>query len=217
MRTTTAEDVIEEARDSHPAFDEYSGPDGPLFRTLRRFALALFRKAAEANPELLLEAHDVAIAFYDHEDGEELPEHVKVIAPALGRLQDGREVWVHETSGFTTHRSDLGRYFALANGRAFLQGGSRHWQDVESVRINYVREATAVEGVEDSFDLPGDPHEVLVAAACHWLAKRARAVDANARVDVDDFEDHLTNAEASYLLQLASQRKAQSFEIVEAW
>lgn len=204
----TVGQVFEQARDQAPAFDKLSTPDQPLLRFLARWQRRLVQEVVGLYPAPLLTCYqDYALPFPDFVGGEAVPAAFYV-EPGRLLLKGGGEdefVLVEKDALAMPPRAYAG---AIVGGRIYLARHEAWWAPVQEFRLYYVPFPEPLVNEASEFTVPDTAENAVVAGAAWFLATRQPA-----EVDVADFLATRDAEQAAWLLQLTSQRRANTGRI----
>jgi len=167
----TSGEIIEEARDLHPAFDDNSHPDKVLVRFVNRYQTGLLAEALTRYPSLYSTTQDIALPLADFAAGEALTEPLFV--QDVVALKNGEETPVVIIP--YEHRHDPQPFYCgwIVNRRLFLNGKASNWATFSGgLRVRYATTPAAITGEDDVLILPDHARECLVAACAQFMAGR---------------------------------------------
>lgn len=210
-----AGDVVNVARDEHPAFDRQSTPDIVALRALARYQQELLGRIYNAKPDALHVAQEVQLPLEDFAAGIALNDCLQVHgASVYYRSRDYRP----EPVMFV----DYPHRFIRPGGpaayrradRIFLLGTPADWQDVARVVIDLFPRGPDTLGPKDELVLPGQAMAPCVAALAVAMARR---LGPERRPDLVELRDRLAEAEERYLDQVTGRRRAVVSVIQDVW
>jgi len=210
-----AADVVNVARDEHPAFDRQSTPDIVALRALARYQQELLGRIYNVKPDAVHVAQEVQLPLEDFAAGIALNDCLQVHgASVYYRSPDYRP----EPVMFV----DYPHRFIRPGGpaayrradRIFLLGTPADWQDVARIVIDLFPRGPDTLGPKDELVLPGQAMAPCVAALAVAMARR---VGPERRPDLVELRDRLAEAEERYLDQVTGRRRAVVSVIQDVW
>jgi len=210
-----AADVVNVARDEHPAFDRQSTPDIVALRALARYQQELLGRIYNVKPDAVHVAQEVQLPLEDFAAGIALNDCLQVHgASVYYRSPDYRP----EPVMFV----DYPHRFIRPGGpaayrradRIFLLGTPADWQDVARIVIDLFPRGPDTLGPKDELVLPGQALAPCVAALAVVMARR---VEPDRRPDLIELRDRLSEAEERYLDQVTGRRRAVVSVIQDVW
>lgn len=205
----TVEDVIEEARDEHPAFTESQTPDRPLLRRINRTARRLFQRTLDIEPTLVSATETITVSSFDFSTGHPLPDYERIIGgdmKQVGEAEPLRDPFKIIPWG-QRHRGGARRAGYLRDETLFLQGNSEDWDDIEKIELFYVPVRTELTSESDNPNLPDRAQSPLAMDAAAFMARRG--IDGQPLPVYPDMKQEADQEELSYLRWVA-QRESQA-------
>jgi hypothetical protein len=195
-----AAEIVDEARDLHPAFDDNSHPDKIVVRFLSRFQLALISDALTRYPSLWSTTQDEPMPLADHAAGIALTAPLFVYDVVV--LKGDRELPVVVIPYEHRHDPRPDRSAWIVNRRLYLDGKASAWAGSDAIRIRYATTPTALTSEDSVLILPDTAREALVTSAAAFMAGRGsqrrdieapnyRQFAANAEVERERFLKNL--------------------------
>lgn len=222
MTALTVGDVLNFARDLHPAHDRSRTPDRVAIRLLSTIERDLAAEVAQVNPDYLLSTATISSPI---SAGESSPQTIPAFHHVRGGTVkfDDDELNNRGLELVTWER----RYRVLPNYQAYLRGGSLYftgidedWDAVTSVDVYYtpippVLSETAT-ALTASMTLTDQARGV-----CQWMLAQHMAVRAAAhpdtpaasRPDVEYFIGMADRAHTDYRLMVAQQRRQRTWMV----
>lgn len=210
--------VLEEARDAHPAFGERWTPDPLVFRFLGRYQRTLVSRVAFLNPDVLQATETVPLPLAAFDDGHPLPaahyyRRGRAIYAATGLNADPLHLVPWETRPYN-------RLFPAASivaGVLYLIGAAGDWTQFSELEVYYVPiPAVGLTGAS-VLVLPDSAHPCVVGALTDFLAGRAAAIKDAPKVDVGRYRSDMQMAERELLREIATMRRANENLVEERW
>lgn len=202
-----AKDIIEQARDFHPAFLNNDHSDKMLLGVLSRLQRQLYEQVVKLNEEALAENYTLAIADIlaaeDTQGGVVLPDHYLVIS-ALLRYSTGTMAPVE----FVDYRAEEAEFPAAALiGQELFPFPSIRWEDtnIEDMLIRYVPVPAKLTALTSELSLPVQAEDALVMGLVLFMATRANVMGElpsileQAQASVTSFVDMLTDQDTTTL------------------
>lgn len=207
--TLIASDVIEDARDLHPAFDDNTHPDGVLLRALNRLQMQLMGRALERYPSLYSDTETIALPLTDFALGVSLTQPFFVddlVGVRAGCTDTPIPIIPYE------HRSDAQPHlFAyLVNRFLFLGRKASAWNGLDSLTIRYTTTLPQLATLEDELVIPDEARTALSLALAEVMAARGTQREDITPPDVSYFLGKAANAADLWLTNLWLLRSADS-------
>ena len=224
MATLVVGDILNFARDLHPAHDRERTPDRVAIRLLSTIERDLAAEIAQVNPDYLLSTATIAAPIAAGESSAQtIPafHHIRggtVTFAADGPVNRGLELITWER-----------RYRQPFNFQAYLRGGSLYfvgedadWADVSSVDVYYTPIPPALPetatALTSSMTLTDQARGV-----CQWMLAQHMAVRGAAhpdtpeasRPDVGYFATQAAQARTDFRLAVAQQRRQRTWIVSE--
>lgn len=213
----TVGEIIQEARELHPAFAPTWVPDPLAIRMLGRYQRTLASKIAILNPDALKQVEAVSLPLANFANGHTLPAGHRWGRGraffATGNLKDVLHLIPEESLPYN-------RLFPAAfirKGVLHLIGEASDWEAYSSLEIPYVPIPSLLTATGDSFILPDSAHPALVAALADYLAGRVSGIKEAPAVDVRRYRTDWDEAQREFLKEVATQRMAQENMTEERW
>lgn len=213
-----AGDVIDEARDLHPAFDKNRNPVKIVRRALSRYVTDLLSKINQIDETALTIEQLTVMPLGVFANG--------IVLPANRGVQ---EVGAVDTQGrvlsvdlIPAGQRDQPRKRATAwiiNGVLYLSGVASDWNTVASVSVRYTPAAGQVLTDADVLALPDSARSTVIAALGAFMAKRGQTdKDGDLPpIDVQTFAADAAKAEGDYLAEVANTLTSQVFRVRDVW
>lgn len=203
--TTTAGQVITEARDWHPSFDQRRHPNGSLMRLLSSYQREVTGKIARVNPALLATPVTYALPLADFNEGMKLPQRSYIMPAIEVRYTQNSDVAVTIELVNLTRRidRDLIPNAAYVRGdRLFLTGRAENWAPFGSLTVNMVLTPKELTALTDVVMLPDWGMDAYVSALVRAMAIRGGLSG--------DILGAAAEAEQQFLDTVAQQRAAET-------
>lgn len=212
----TAQDVITEVRDQHPALDPERTPDTVLVRQIARYTRELYQRAVERDSTVFVDTTTIDLPLATFEDGTTLPSYVQLTGADIILDPSG----AHEPLHLVPFRNRFtpGSYSAayLLAGKLYLCGNESDWSGVDSIQLAYVPEPTLPVLLTDPVPLPDAAKRVLVDNAAWWTARRSPTYE-GAPMDVGGFYTIWKESEREFLIEIGHHSRAESVYVREEW
>ena len=172
LGSLTAGDIITEARDHHPAFDDRKHPDRTLFRLLSSYQRAIVAKVAATNPALCASNLFVTLPLADFAEGVTLPSFTYVL-PHPTLITENNQIREPIDLINATLQSDFEqpRKFAYLQGnQLFLGRRAENYQAYTQLRLQLVLTPPDLVSLDDPLVLPDYAEDTY---AGHLVAKMA--------------------------------------------
>lgn len=170
----TVEDVIEAAREVHPAFDERQTPDRTLLRALNRKYRTLFQLTFDIEPTLVASTETITISGFDFSNGHPIPAYERIIGGDMkisGEADPRRHDFELVPWG-QRHRASVDRGGYILEETLYLQGTENDWDDVEKIELLYIPELTELSAESDQPNLPDRAQSPLELHGAMFMARR---------------------------------------------
>lgn len=207
LGSITAEAVIQEARDQHPAFEKRSNPNGLLLRALSSYQRTVYGKVARINPALLATPVTVTLPLDDFDDGCVLPAFHYVMPGVEARLAANTDIvetveLVPLAMRTRTDSEMQARSVYLRGSTLYLSGRASHWDTYSSLTLHAVLVPEELTALSDVLGLPDWGMDAYVAALASLMATRMGLRDAVFAAASD--------MEQQFLDTVAQQRAAET-------
>jgi hypothetical protein len=179
---TIAGELIEEARDTSPAFTRGAIPDIGALGALSRIEQQLAQAVVMEEPDALAAWNEIGVPLpVAWEDGIALPAFQMVLAPMEVIYTASPHVrWEVPILSAGQTRSQphmypsvsiVGNLLFLTDARLWL-GQYHGWEELTRLRFRYVPEITPIATERDPITLPDTARSALVANLALWMAQR---------------------------------------------
>lgn len=205
-----AGDVINDARDLHPAFDDNTHPDAVMLRALNRAQQELFGDTLVRYPSFKAVLQEVALPLDDFTAGIAL--EVPLFVSDVTRTSQGEESplavlpWDHRFDGNQPYYRCW-----IDSGVLYLAPPASIWTTVDQINIRFASEPTDLVALEDTLAMPDSARSALVNALAQVMAGRGTqrqdiqppSVAYYSQIASDSREKYLTNL---WLLRSVQER-----------
>lgn len=206
-----AADVVNTARDEHPAFDRTSTPDIVALRALARYQQELLGRIFDEKPDAVHLAQEVELPLDDFAAGIALDDCLQVHGASVYYRSPDRPPEAVTFVGYPQRFAHLGGRAAYRQAdRIFLLGTPEDWRDVEKIVIDLFPRGPDSLGPKDPLVLPGQAMAPCAAAVALLMARRAEVVS-------DAHYAAVERAEELYLNQVTARRRAVVSPIQDYW
>lgn len=217
-----AREVIDAARDRHPAFDRNRNPDKLVLRFLSSYATELHGKVVKLNETALLTELSVALPLADHEAGIPLPPH-RYVAEIVARLNssttDDPQVmpvalipWAHR---FDRNRPIWAGW--VVKGTLYLRSPASRWQTMNEIAVSLVPTPILSQTLDDPVALPDEAGRALIEHTAAFMARRGHSNPALPAIDLSACVLAATSAEEAYLADVANGVTSVNFQTRDVW
>lgn len=183
--TITVAEIIDEARDFHPSFDDRALPDRACMRQVSRAERRIVEKVTSLNEQALAEE----VVFRNLETalmrGLELPDHTLLLDVAYESAGVTRPVSLvaysdRFTEGLRRFPSGylVGSKFYPTN-RTLTGETNTGWETADLIRAVMVKLPPRYTSLKQTIHLPEVAHDALVANLAHWMALRVGLPETN--------------------------------------
>jgi hypothetical protein len=214
-----AGDVIDEARDRHPAFDKNRNPQKVVRRELSRYVARLQGKI-----DLIDESALSVEQLYA------MPLTVFASGIALAANRGVREVVAVGTDGKrypldlipVGQRNDRTTRVAsvwIVNNVLYLNGIAATWNGVASIAVAYTPQAGQVVTDLDVLGVPDNARSACVEALALFMARRGQT-DKDGDIPplvIQDFIEAAGKAEKEFLEEVGDSLSSQTFRVRDTW
>jgi hypothetical protein len=177
VASLVARDLIQAARDAHPAFEERRHPSAMLLRLLSAYQRRLGAKLIQRNRMILTASQDTALPLADFAAGITVPDYkrpLKVWALSAATTDDPDPKTEVDLVGWQAAVRYL-RAASLRNNVLYLSGQVSDWAGFTGIRFEYVPELdslTALTGSGGTLALPNAAESCVVAYLAYRMAAR---------------------------------------------
>jgi hypothetical protein len=210
--------LIEQARDTHPAFDDTMNPDGMLLRYATRLERELVSECYKRRKGVISTVDSIALPLANFSAGEVFP--VAGNEPALfvrggTVLKDG----IAQSVAFVTEwehreRPPVFPSFYLLMGVLYLTAREQDWLGWDELQVVYVPQPQPL-GPGSVLSLPDSVESVVVRELAAFLAERTPAVEGLPAIDRKFFRAMAAEARAAWYDQLARMESITTFAMDE--
>lgn len=206
-------DLVEAARDQHPAFTKQRHGATILFRFLTGWHRRLVKEVVKRNPEILSSEQLISMPLADFDAGEALNAHLLVHG---GDVDFGNGVTTPLTIVAWARRHDPLPLYAgwILEGTLYLAGVAANWTGVSQLKVRYVPHPTAITASSDTLSLPDDAYEAAVAALAGFMAGRSRKEEG---VDIGYFTATARDEEEAFLDGISLRGRVRTSRIREVY
>ena len=212
----TAANVIEGAREQHPAFDEYRTPQSVLFRQLNRYTRELYVRAVEKHSYLTVTTLTVPLPLADFEDGIDLPAgYVRVIGGEIEH-ESGRRADLNLVTARNRNSHNWPYPVYISGDVLYLTGASNDWNGLVNVLIDYNPAPVLPALITDAVPLPDSAERVLTDHLAFWMCRRQGSYEGMV-LPTNDYHGYWKQSEKEFLVELAQHSRPQQNTVREAW
>ena len=213
-----AGDVIDEARDLHPAFDKNRNPVKIVRRALSRYVSDLIAKINEIDETAITLEQSTPMPLAVFANGITLPANRGVQEVGAVDLQGN----VISVDLIPAGQRDQPHKMATAwiiNGVLYLNGLAANWNSVASISVRYAPVAGQVLTDADLLSLPDSARSAVVGALAAFMAKRGQTdKDGDLPpIDVQQFLTDAAKAESEFLTEIGNTLTSQVFRVRDVW
>lgn len=214
-----AGDVIDEARDRHPAFDRNRNPQKVVRRELSRYVGRLLGKIDLIDEAALSLEVSTALPLAIFANGIVLPANrgvrEVVAVDAQGKRYPLDLIPVGQRSDRTTRVASVW----IVNGVLYLNGSAATWLGITSVAVSYTPLAGLVLTDADVLGVPDNARSTVVEALALFMARRGHT-DKDGDIPpivFQDFVDQSAKAEREFLEEVGDSLSSQTFRVRDTW
>lgn len=211
------EQVINEARDFHPAFTDRQTPEEVALRTVDRYDEELYQKIVERESDFLVSTEEISLPLNDFAAGYTLPDFMEHrggsvfyqasnargelhIIPHRSRLQPG-----------TTHPA------YIINGTLHLAGDEKDWSHLDKIEFYYVPTRAPLSDMTTNSTLPDEMKPAVVERLALFMAQRGPDGNGKSPVPINLTREDWLSTEARVLGTIANSRRADTGHVREVW
>jgi hypothetical protein len=212
--TITAEQVIDAARDEHPAFSPQRFPPATLLRQLERYHKRLAGKLSNVNSSVLAVELVIDLLTFDFVNGLAFPANLYVLPD--GEVEPQNEIDPGDRAKFVLIGQNvrLGTRPVLSGwfiqNQFYLNGDARNWAGFLRLHMHYTAEPVGPVALADNFDpMPDEVEDVLVARLAMHMAKRGHIDASIPPIDKPVYLAEFADAEQRFLEQQGEKKKAR--------
>lgn len=214
-----AGDVIDEARDRHPAFDRNRNPQKVVRRELSRYVSRLLGKIDLIDEAALSLEVSTAMPLAIFANGIVLPANrgvrEVVAVDAQGKRYPLDLIPVGQRSDRTTRVASVW----IVNGVLYLNGSAATWSGITSIAVSYTPLAGPVVADDDVLAVPDNALSACVEALALFMARRGHT-DKDGDIPpivFQDFVDQSAKAEREFLEEVGDSLSSQTFRVRDTW
>lgn len=183
--TLTIAEIIDEARDFHPSFDEKRQPSKAAMRQITRAERRIAERVTNINETALAEEvtfRNLEVALMR---GLDLPEHIIILETTyeMGGVMRPVPLVVY-TDWMTEGLRRFPSAYLLGNrmypvNRTLVGETNTGWEDVDLIKVVLVKLPPFHKSVDETIALPDVAHDALVSNLAHWMALRTPGLDSS--------------------------------------
>jgi hypothetical protein len=214
-----AGDVIEDARDMHPAFDKNRNPQKVVRRALSRYVGYLLGKIDLIDESGLSLEVSTAMPLAVFANGIVLPANrgvrEVVAVDAAGKRYPIDIIPVGQRNDRQTRVASAW----IVNGVLYLNGSAATWNGVTSIAVSYTPLAGLVVADTDLLAVPDNARSACAEAVALFMARRGQT-DKDGDLPpivLQDFIDRAKQAEAAFLEEVGDALSSQTFRVRDVW
>ena len=213
----TAGEVIEEARDRHPAFDSNRNPQKVVRRALSTYVGVLLGKISEIDEQAITVEQVFPLPLAVFAAGIALPANRSVEDVVAVDVQGRRFPIEIIRAGNRSDRNSRVASCWLVNGVLFLNGIAASWSAMSQIAVRYAPAAGLL--ATDAAVLPvGDnARSALVEATAFAMARRGQVKAGEPAIVLSEFASIASKAEEDFLREIGNSLTAQVFRIRDVW
>ena len=208
----TAEEVIKDARDHHPAFNPRQHPNGTLLRLLSTYQRTITSKIARVNPGLCASQFIIALPLEDFEAGVKLPANTYVMPGLLLRhigIPDLKEP-IDLVDPTLRGQLEMDHKFAYLRGNnLFLGRRASNYENFDQLIVELVLVPRRLERLSDTLLLPDWGKDTYVAHLVNKMSVR-QEMGGNVLLNAQEMEQ-------DFLTTVAQQKAAQASGTLDVW
>ena len=214
-----AGDVIDEARDRHPAFDKNRNPQKVVRRELSRYVSRLQGKIDLIDEAALVVEQSFPLPLAVFANGITLTANRgvrEVVAVGSDGVRHSLDIIpVGQRNDRTTRVGSVW----IVNGVLYLNGTAATWGGVASVAVSYTPASGQVVTDADVLGLPDNARTACVEALALFMARRGQTNKQGdiPMLDLNDFKEALAVAEKEFLDEVGDSLSSQVFRVRDTW
>lgn len=214
-----AGDVINRARDVHPAFTRQQTPDATALRILNGARLRLFSVATRAHRAAFLTTVVVPITPVAFTTGLVLSPSRYVENARQQELTDLVRLPLLENAGESI--SLYSARYGVLSGQRFTElrlypADAQAWLGTTAIQLDVIADLVPLQLLSSDVVLTNDADEALAFAVALQMATRGATEPQLPPLDLGGLERRMVDAEVLYLGSLSEQRRGKSFQVREA-
>jgi hypothetical protein len=214
-----AGDVIDEARDRHPAFDKNRNPQKVVRRELSRYVTRLLGKIKLIDETGLVVETSFAMPLAVFANGIPLASNrgvrEVVAVDAQGKRYPLDLIPVGQRSDRTTRVASVW----IVNGVLYLNGSAATWAGITSIAVSYTPQAGQVLTDLDVLPVPDNARSTVVEALAVFMARRGQT-DKDGDLPpivLQDFIEQAAKTEREFLEDVGDSLSSQTFRVRDTW
>jgi hypothetical protein len=206
----TAEEIIEEAREIHPAFTEQQNPDTTLLRFLNRYQDRLRGKVKLRNPSVLAVELEISLPLPDFTKGKALPLYDLLLVGEAHARQDSRADFFIVPYEKRID-PDLWPSGYVRGQTLYLTAVPDAWSDFTRILLPYVPVAQPLTDLDSEFSLPPTARNALVDNLALFMATRTRNAEGMPALDRDRIRQDAVASEQEFLSRVGQHAVTISY------
>ncbi len=220
VASLVAGDLIDEARDEHPTFDDRRHPGKALRRRLNRYQRELIPEITTRNRSILTDVLEQSLPLADFAAGVVVPDYsypavVEIEGPPEAGELKNRTFDIDIVEWAARHGYHMASY--LRNNVLYLTGTARDWNGLTTLRFYYVPEVDDLTAPTSTLILPNSARSCLVANLAAFMASRGRTEDPKEQPDKAWFDGQWQRAEQRFFSTMAKNTQVTSSIIREVF
>lgn len=214
----TPAEVIDEARDYHPSFDELQTPNKVARRFVDRYDEELWQKVKKEEPDWFLTTETIAMPIDPWDDGYVLPDWTEhrggTVVFEGGRKREAELNIVPFRNRF--HPGARYPAYIVGDTLHFI-GSEQDWNNVDRVLFHYIAARTPLDSPTAQSDLPDQVKPAVVERLVLFMAQRGAGGDGAQPVPVDLSMQDWRETERLALETVATSHRADTTYIRDVW
>lgn len=213
----TAADIILEARDHHPAFDERQTPDPVARRTVDRYAAELYDLLLEREADEIISTEEISFPLTDFDAGYDLPDFV---------FHHNGEVFYNGTAFQdplnivpfqSRHTPGVPNAAYIRENTIHFVGNEADWTVVEKVEFYYSPPRTPLADLTTDSELPDVLKPAAVKRLALFMAQRGPEGRGTEPVPISLTAEDWKESEQRGLRAVGRKRSSDVGHIREVW
>jgi hypothetical protein len=206
--------VVEQARDVHPAFAERNSPEPICIAFLNRYVQGLVARVRRVNTDLLVQQHAVPLPLADFEAGYAgLPAFQEIRRDAVLRYGDVERIATQTVAALRLMPPQWPAFY-MEGSSLFLAGREADWTGATSLVVRLIPAMVKMSAPTENVPLlPDEAEGALVDQLAAWMARRTADAAGAPPIDRAFLAAQAAESEALFMEQVMRRQGTASVHV----